>query len=83
LEPRIFPETEIRLLTEAATRVAPIVSEARMLDRFQSIAPRPKSGSGRWLATYGGAGITIPPALFRDPRSSALESAQITVRSRC
>src|SRR5216683_1877894 len=37
LEPRIFPETEIRQLTEAATRVAPIVSEARMLDRF--IAP--------------------------------------------
>src|ERR1700682_2397214 len=37
LEARVFPETEIRLLTEAATRVAPIVSEARMLDRF--IAP--------------------------------------------
>src|SRR5712664_2351772 len=37
LEPRVFPETEIRLLTEAATRVAPVVSEARMLDRF--IAP--------------------------------------------
>src|SRR6266852_3993143 len=37
LEPRIFPETEIRQLTEAATRVAPIVSEARRLDRF--IAP--------------------------------------------
>src|SRR5712664_2793522 len=37
LESRVFPETEIRLLTEAATRVAPVVSEARMLDRF--IAP--------------------------------------------
>src|SRR6266478_8693773 len=37
LEPRVFPEKEIRLLTEAAIRVAPIVSEARMLDRF--IAP--------------------------------------------
>src|SRR5712672_3617168 len=37
LEARVFPETEIRLLTEAANRVAPVVSEARTLDRF--IAP--------------------------------------------
>src|ERR1700716_517253 len=37
LEPRVFPETEIRLLTEAANRFAPVVSEARTLDRF--IAP--------------------------------------------
>src|SRR5271168_5630638 len=37
VEPRIFPENEIRLLTEAAQRVAPVVSEARTLDRF--IAP--------------------------------------------
>src|SRR5208283_3050414 len=36
-EPRIFPENEIRLFTEAANRVAHIVSEARTLDRF--IAP--------------------------------------------
>ena len=37
VEARAFPENEIRLLTEAATRVAPVVSEARTLDRF--IAP--------------------------------------------
>src|ERR1700690_2619090 len=37
LEARVFPENEIRLLTEAAKRVAPVVSEARTLDRF--IAP--------------------------------------------
>ncbi len=37
VEARVFPENEIRLLTEAAKRVAPIVSEARTLDRF--IAP--------------------------------------------
>ena len=37
IEPRVFPENEIRLLTEAANRVAPVVSEARTLDRF--IAP--------------------------------------------
>src|SRR5580698_2842474 len=37
LEARVFPENEIRQLTEAAKRVAPVVSEARTLDRF--IAP--------------------------------------------
>src|SRR6202162_46476 len=37
LEARVFPETEIRMLTEAAAQVAPVVSEARTLDRF--IAP--------------------------------------------
>src|SRR6202158_56878 len=37
VEARVFPEDEIRLLTEAAKRVAPVVSEARTLDRF--IAP--------------------------------------------
>jgi starch phosphorylase len=37
VEARAFPEDEIRMLTEAATQVAPVVSEARTLDRF--IAP--------------------------------------------
>jgi starch phosphorylase len=37
IEPRVFPEHEIRMLTEAARQVAPVVSEARTLDRF--IAP--------------------------------------------
>jgi starch phosphorylase len=37
VEARVFPEKEIRLLTEAANRVAHVVSEARTLDRF--IAP--------------------------------------------
>ncbi len=36
-EARVFSENEIRMLTEAATQVAPVVSEARTLDRF--IAP--------------------------------------------
>jgi len=36
-EPRIFDEDEIRLLSEAAGQVAPIISQARTLDRF--IAP--------------------------------------------
>src|SRR5205807_9943305 len=34
---RIFQENEIRMLTEAAAQLAPVVSEARTLDRF--IAP--------------------------------------------
>ncbi len=39
-EPRVFREMEIRMLTEAASEVAPVVSEARTLDRF--IAPAQK-----------------------------------------
>jgi starch phosphorylase len=35
--PRIFGEDEVRVLAEAAAQVAPVVSEARTLDRF--IAP--------------------------------------------
>ena len=37
IDARVFSENEIRMLTEAATQVAPVVSEARTLDRF--IAP--------------------------------------------
>src|SRR5947208_6435656 len=37
VEARVFSADEIRMLTEAAAQVAPIVSEARTLDRF--IAP--------------------------------------------
>jgi glycogen phosphorylase len=37
IEARVFSEDEVRMLTEAATQVAPVVSEARTLDRF--IAP--------------------------------------------
>jgi len=37
VEPRVFREDEIHMLAEAAAQVAPVVSEARTLDRF--IAP--------------------------------------------
>jgi glycogen phosphorylase len=37
VEPRVFREDEIQMLSEAAAQVAPVVSEARTLDRF--IAP--------------------------------------------
>ena len=36
-EPRLFRDSEIRMLVKAAAQVAPVVSEARTLDRF--IAP--------------------------------------------
>jgi starch phosphorylase len=36
-EPRVFHDDEIRMLAEAAAQLAPVVSEARTLDRF--IAP--------------------------------------------
>jgi starch phosphorylase len=36
-EPRTFRDDEIRMMTEAAAQVAPVISEARTLDRF--IAP--------------------------------------------
>jgi starch phosphorylase len=37
IDARVFTDEEIKLLTEAASEVAPVVSQARMLDRF--IAP--------------------------------------------
>jgi glycogen phosphorylase len=37
IEPRVFLDREIRMLVDAANQVAPVVSEARTLDRF--IAP--------------------------------------------
>src|SRR5580700_1154031 len=37
IDARVFDQEEIRMLMEAAAQVAPVVSEARMLDRF--IAP--------------------------------------------
>jgi starch phosphorylase len=37
IEPRIYSDDEIRMLSEAAGQVAPIVNQARMLDRF--VAP--------------------------------------------
>ena len=33
-EPRVFRDNEIHMLVEAANQLAPVVSEARMLDRF-------------------------------------------------
>ena len=67
------------MLAEAAAQVAPVVSEARTLDRF--IAPA-RSGSGRWPAISGGAGTTIPPACSAISTRCAGGSS-ITIRSPC
>jgi len=69
VEPRVFPESEIRQLTEAASRVAHVVSEARTLDRF--IAPAQER---LWAlaATCGGAGSRFGRLVPRY-RSVALE----------
>src|ERR1700688_4105028 len=61
--PRIFPENEIRLLTEAAKAVAPVVSEARLLDRFVAPAEEKLWGLARnmwWSWDHDSVGI------FRD-----------------
>jgi signal transduction protein with GAF and PtsI domain len=59
-EPRVFRESEIRKLSEAASQVAPVVSEARTLDRF--IAPVQER---LWSpAISAGVGTTTASAYF-------------------
>ena len=60
-DPRIFRETEIRMLVEAANQVAPW-SARRVLWTASSL--RRRSASGRSRATCGGAGITTASAFF-------------------
>src|SRR5258708_24559552 len=65
LESRVFPETEIRLLTEAATRVAPVVSEARMLDRVVAPPHEPlwaRPSNLWWSLVYASACLVPAPA---------------------
>ena len=75
-KPVIFRDDEIRMLAEAAAQVAPVVSEARTLDRF--IAPAQErlwslarnlwwswdhdstACSATWIRCAGGSSITIP-----------------------
>src|SRR5271170_6035022 len=63
IEPRLFSHDEIQMLTEAAAQVAPVVSEARTLDRF--IAPAQERlwalARNLWWSWGHDAG-----ALFRD-----------------
>ena len=55
------PRMKSQMLVEAAAQVAPVVSEARTLDRF--IAPVQER---LWTLArnFGGAGTTIPPVCF-------------------
>ena len=59
VEARVFRDDEVRMLSEAAAQVGPVISEARTLDRF--IAPA-QERSGRWRAICGGVGTTTLPA---------------------
>jgi starch phosphorylase len=62
-EARIFRESEIRMLQEAANQVAPVVSEARTLDRF--IAPaQERLWALAWNLLWCWDGECV--ALFRD-----------------
>jgi starch phosphorylase len=78
-EPRIFREAEIRILSEAAAQVAPVISEARTLDRF--IAPAQEK---LWALARisGGAGTTTRTASFATSTRPAGASS-ITIRSHC
>ena len=73
IEPRVFREDEIQMLTDAAAQVAPVVSEARTLDRF--IAP------GAGAAVVAGAQFVVElGSRFHQPvprsGSDALAAAQ-------
>ncbi len=72
-EPRVFREHEIRMLVEAADQVAPIVSEARTLDRF--IAPAQETTLGAGSQRLVELGSRLHQSLSRF-ESGALASAQ-------
>ena len=80
LEPRAFSEDEIRMLAEAAAQVAPVVSEARTLDRF--IAPAQERlwalARNLWWSWDHDSGSIVPRS-----RPGALARSSITIRFRC
>ena len=75
IAPRVYLEEEIRMLSEAAAQVAPVVSEARTLDRFRPSGPggrRRSSGRGGWPPGWGGGRPPGRPAPWADrPRRAA------------
>ena len=79
-EPRIFREDEIRMLAEAAAQVAPVVSEARTLDRF--IAPVQERlwalARNLWWSWDHDSSSSVPRS-----RSASAGGSSITIRSRC
>lgn len=70
-EPRVFREEEIRMLSEAAAQVAPVVSEARTLDRFVAPLQERLWALARnlwWSWDNDAAGLfrELDPVLWRD-----------------
>ena len=78
-EPRLFLESEIRMLAEAAAQVAPVVSEARTLDRYRA-GPRKAVALARNL--WWSWNPLTPTGLFLDLDHSAGGSS-ITIPSHC
>ena len=71
--PRVFRDDEVRMLSEAAAQVAPVVSEARTLDRFIAPAQERLWALARnlwWCWDHDTS------SLFRDLDPSPLETAQ-------
>jgi glycogen phosphorylase len=77
VEPRVFRDEEIRKLSEAAAQVAPVVSEARTLDRF--IAPLQErlwalARNLWWSWDNDAAGLfrELDPVLWRDSNQNPI-----------
>src|SRR5579872_2489110 len=71
IETRLFREDEIRMLVQAAAQVAPVVSEARTLDRFIAPAQERLWALARnlwWSWDNDSTGLfrELDPALWRD-----------------
>ncbi|MGO8818286.1 MAG: alpha-glucan family phosphorylase [Terriglobia bacterium] len=68
--PRVFHDEEIHMLSEAATQVAPVVSEARTLDRFIAPAQERLWSLARnlwwsWDHDSGGLFLDLDPVRWR------------------
>src|ERR1017187_1574968 len=68
--PRIYKDEEIQMLTEAAAQVAPVVSEARALDRFIAPAQERLYSLARnlwwsWDQDSGGLFLDLDPVRWR------------------
>ena len=71
IAPRVFLEEEIRMLSEAAAQVAPVVSEARTLDRFVAPSQERLWSLARnlwwsWDHDSGGLFLDIDPVRWRE-----------------
>jgi starch phosphorylase len=77
VEARVFRDTEIQMLTEAAAQVAPVVSEARTLDRFIAPAQEKLWSLGRnlwWSWDHDSTNLfhELDPAYWRESNHNPL-----------